>query len=107
MNLDEIVGEYQTLVLEGCDGVGESTLGERLSTDQDFAVLHSSKTPDHLDLGTRYKNILVGPGGSSSTGVSSVSSSTAPSTGAGPGSTGARRSTWPRTSSSVPACSST
>lgn len=62
MNLDEIAGDYQTLVLEGCDGVGKSTLGERLSTDHGFAVVHSPKTPDHLDLATRYRNILAGPG---------------------------------------------
>ncbi|KPC62595.1 hypothetical protein [Streptomyces chattanoogensis] len=62
MNLDEIAGEYQTLVLEGCDGVGKSTLGERLSTDHGFAVVHSPKTPDHLDLASRYRNILAGTG---------------------------------------------
>ncbi|MEU4845800.1 hypothetical protein [Streptomyces gilvosporeus] len=55
MNLDEIAGEYQNLVLEGCDGVGKSTLGERLSTDHGFAVVHSPKTPDHLDLASRYR----------------------------------------------------
>lgn len=62
MNLDEIAGDYQTLVLEGCDGVGKTTLGKQLSTDCGFAVVHSPKTPDHLDLATRYRTILAGPG---------------------------------------------
>ncbi|WP_245689349.1 ATP-binding protein [Streptomyces chattanoogensis] len=62
MSLDEVTGEHQTLVLEGCDGVGKSTLGERLSTDYGFAVVHSPKTPDHLDLASRDRSILAGAG---------------------------------------------
>ncbi|MFD7896955.1 hypothetical protein [Streptomyces sp. NPDC059743] len=50
MNIDEIAGHYQTLVLEGCDGVGKSTLAQRLSTNHGFTVVHSPRTPDHLDL---------------------------------------------------------
>ena len=62
MSLDEIAGDYQTLVLEGCDGVGKSTLGKRLSTEYGFAVVHSAKTPDHLDLASHYRSILAGAG---------------------------------------------
>jgi thymidylate kinase len=62
MNLDEIAGDYQTVVLEGCDGVGKSTLGERLSTHHGFVMVHSPKTPDHLDLASRYRNMLAGNG---------------------------------------------
>ncbi|MCX5395568.1 hypothetical protein [Streptomyces sp. NBC_00102] len=61
MNLDEIVG-YQTVVLEGCDGVGKSTLGKRLSTRHGFTVVHSPRTPDHLNLASRYRTILDGTG---------------------------------------------
>jgi hypothetical protein len=75
MILEEIVGDYQTLVLEGCDGVGKSTLANRLSTHHGFAVVHSAKTPDHLDL----------------------DSSTVHFTMDGPGSTGARPSISPKT----------
>lgn len=60
MNLDEIAHEHQTLVLEGCDGVGKSTLGALLSTHHGFRVVHSPKTPDHVDLVNRYRNILAG-----------------------------------------------
>ncbi|WP_093801698.1 hypothetical protein [Streptomyces sp. Wb2n-11] len=61
MNPDEIAG-YQTVVLEGCDGVGKSTLGERLSTHHGFTMVHSPRTPDHLDLASRYRTILAGDG---------------------------------------------
>ncbi|MFD4337819.1 hypothetical protein ACFWPP_11595 [Streptomyces anulatus] len=59
MSPDEIAG-YQTVVLEGCDGVGKSTLGERLSTHHGFTMVHSPRTPDHLDLASRYRTILAG-----------------------------------------------
>ncbi|WP_326682017.1 hypothetical protein [Streptomyces sp. NBC_01237] len=59
MNLEEIAGEYQTVVLEGCDGVGKSTLGESLSSHHGFVVVHSPRTPDHLDLPSRYRAILA------------------------------------------------
>ncbi|MEO3810761.1 hypothetical protein ABGB17_17305 [Sphaerisporangium sp. B11E5] len=62
MNLDQVAGQYRTLVLEGCDGVGKSTLAKHLSTHHDFTVVHSPKTPDHLDLADRYRTILAQPG---------------------------------------------
>lgn len=62
MNLDEITGRYETVVLEGCDGVGKSTLAERLGMHHGFAVVHSPRTPDHLDLASRYRTILAGNG---------------------------------------------
>ncbi|MCP2257235.1 Thymidylate kinase [Streptoalloteichus tenebrarius] len=61
MNPDEFAG-YRTVVLEGCDGVGKSTLGERLSTHHGFTLVHSPRTPDHLDLATRYRTLLAGEG---------------------------------------------
>ncbi|MGW8558158.1 hypothetical protein [Streptomyces tubercidicus] len=53
---------YDTLILEGPDEVGKSTLAERLSAQHGFQVIHSPKTPDHLDLATRYREILNGAG---------------------------------------------
>lgn len=53
---------YETVVLEGCGGVGKSTLAERLGTHHRFAVVHSPRTPDHLDLASRYRTILAGKG---------------------------------------------
>ncbi|MDH6574725.1 hypothetical protein [Kitasatospora sp. MAP5-34] len=62
MNIEKIADGYQTLVLEGCDGVGKSTLAERLSTYHGFTVVHSPRTPDHLDLASRYRTLLAEPG---------------------------------------------
>ncbi|MGW3952895.1 hypothetical protein ACWEKM_18670 [Streptomyces sp. NPDC004752] len=60
VNLDEMASAHDTLVLEGPDGVGKSTLAERLSAQHGFRVIHSPRTPDHLDLATRYREILDG-----------------------------------------------
>jgi len=62
MNLDDLAGSHQTLVLEGCDGVGKSTLANALATRHGFQVVHSPRTPDHLDLAGRYRTILAGSG---------------------------------------------
>ncbi|MFE6101262.1 hypothetical protein ACFVQ4_14975 [Streptomyces laurentii] len=62
VNLDELAAAHRTLVLEGPDGVGKSTLAERLSARHGFRVVHSPRTPDHLDLATRYRQILGSPG---------------------------------------------
>lgn len=58
----EEIADYRTVVLEGCDGVGKSTLGTRLSTHHGFTLIHSPRTPDHLDLAGRYREILAGNG---------------------------------------------
>jgi thymidylate kinase len=62
MTLDEMAGAHDTLVLEGPDGVGKSTLAERLSARYGFQVVHSPQTPDHLDLADRYRSLLDGAG---------------------------------------------
>jgi thymidylate kinase len=62
VNLDEMADTHDTFVLEGPDGVGKSTLAERLSAQHGFRVIHSPRTPDHLDLATRYREILGGTG---------------------------------------------
>ncbi|MEU2133602.1 hypothetical protein [Streptomyces sp. NPDC018352] len=62
LTLDEMAATHETLVLEGPDGAGKSTLAERLSALHGFRVIHSPRTPDHLDLATRYREILGGAG---------------------------------------------
>ncbi|MDT0344131.1 nucleoside/nucleotide kinase family protein [Streptomyces litchfieldiae] len=62
MTLEEIADTRRTLVLEGCDGVGKSTLAAHLSTQHGFTVVHSPRTPDHLDLTGRYRTLLEEPG---------------------------------------------
>jgi hypothetical protein len=52
----------RTVVLEGCDGVGKSTLAQRLASDHGFTVVHSGRTPDGVDLAERYRQILSQPG---------------------------------------------
>ncbi|GAA3168664.1 MULTISPECIES: hypothetical protein [Streptomyces] len=61
VNFSELTTAHDTLVLEGPDGVGKSTLAQRLSL-HGFRVIHSPRTPDHLDLATRYREILSGAG---------------------------------------------
>lgn len=57
----EEIARHRTVVLEGCDGVGKSTLAGRLAT-HGFATLHSPRTPDHEDLIGRYRDLLARPG---------------------------------------------
>ncbi|MEV5676574.1 hypothetical protein [Streptomyces sp. NPDC052179] len=56
------VAGRRTLVVEGCDGVGKTTLATLLAQDHDFTVVHSPRTPDHLDLAGRYRELLDRPG---------------------------------------------
>lgn len=62
MSVEQIAAGHRTLVLEGCDGVGKTTLARRLSGDHGFTVVHSPRTPDHLDLAGRYRAILAQEG---------------------------------------------
>ncbi|MBP2400728.1 hypothetical protein [Streptomyces syringium] len=62
MNLDAIAADRQTLALDGCDGVGKSTLAAHLSDKYGFTVVHSPRTPDHQDLTSRYRTLLNQPG---------------------------------------------
>jgi thymidylate kinase len=62
MTIERIAAEHRTLVLEGCDGVGKTTLAQLLSTHHGFRIEHSPRTPDHLDLAGRYRTILARDG---------------------------------------------
>lgn len=53
---------HRTVVLEGCDGVGKTTLAQQLVCDHGFVVVHSDRTPDGVDLAERYRQILARPG---------------------------------------------
>lgn len=58
----EVPGDYLILVVEGCDGTGKSTLADSLAHEHGFSVIHSPRTPDHVDLAARYREILGRPG---------------------------------------------
>jgi len=53
---------YRTVVLEGCDGTGKTTLAAHFTQSHGFASVHSVRTPDHLDLAGRYRDLLQQPG---------------------------------------------
>jgi hypothetical protein len=53
---------YRTIVLEGCDGVGKTTLANRLVQHEGFEVVHSAVTPTHVNLAERYRQLLDRPG---------------------------------------------
>lgn len=57
-----LISAHRTVVLEGCDGVGKSTLAQRLAFDFGFTIVHSARTPDGVDLAERYQQILSRPG---------------------------------------------
>lgn len=58
----DVPGVYRTVVIEGCDGVGKTSLAGRLAAEHGFAVIHSPRTPDDVDLVARYRRILAEPG---------------------------------------------
>ncbi len=49
-------------MLEGCDGVGKSTLAQGLGAGHGFTIVHSGRTPEGIDLVERYRRILARPG---------------------------------------------
>jgi thymidylate kinase len=50
---------YEVIVLEGCDGTGKTTLANMLATGHRYAVVHSGRTPNDVDLVERYRSILA------------------------------------------------
>jgi thymidylate kinase len=53
---------YRTIAIEGCDGVGKTTLAKRLAREHGFRIVHSGPTPAGHDLRSRYRRILMEPG---------------------------------------------
>lgn len=50
------------IVLEGCDGVGKTTLAATFASHHDYAVVHAARTPEGEDLFAKYRAILARPG---------------------------------------------
>ncbi|MET7852309.1 hypothetical protein [Streptomyces avermitilis] len=61
LTIEEIAG-HRTVVIEGGDGVGKSTLAKLLVARHGFISVHSPRTPDHQDLVSRYRELLARPG---------------------------------------------
>lgn len=61
-DLTVAASRYQVIVLEGCDGSGKTTLANVLANRHGYAVVHSGRTPDDVDLVARYRSILTVPG---------------------------------------------
>ncbi|MFE9445169.1 hypothetical protein ACFYO2_40860 [Streptomyces sp. NPDC006602] len=57
-----IAAAHRTVVLEGCDGAGKSTLATRLAREHGFTVIHCPRTPDSVNLLQRYQTLLARPG---------------------------------------------
>lgn len=57
------ISAHRTVVLEGCDGVGKSTLAQQLARDFGFTIVHSARTPDGINLAERYCRHRVPPHG--------------------------------------------
>ena len=53
---------YEVIVLEGCDGVGKTTIAATMVSAYGYAPAHSGRTPDGVDLVGRYRAILARPG---------------------------------------------
>ncbi|MFC9913959.1 hypothetical protein [Streptomyces sp. NPDC127197] len=62
MNTDEIAATHRTVVIEGCDGAGKSTLATHLAREYGFTVVHCPRTPDSVGLPQRYQELLARPG---------------------------------------------
>jgi len=59
---EELATTYNVVVLEGCDGVGKTTVADHLAAHHGFQVVHSSRSPDNVDLVQRHRAIITTPG---------------------------------------------
>jgi thymidylate kinase len=53
---------YDTIVFEGCDGTGKTTLATATAERTCATLIHSTLTPPGTDLPTAYSNLLDQPG---------------------------------------------
>lgn len=60
--LADFAARYEVIALEGCDGVGKTTVAAALASDHGYTTVHSGRTPDGMDLAGRYREILSRPG---------------------------------------------
>lgn len=61
MNPDDLAA-FRLVAVDGCDGTGKTSLATLLATRHGFTVVHSPRTPDHLDLTDRYRDLIDGAG---------------------------------------------
>ena len=54
--------QYEVIALDGCDGVGKTTVATELASGHGYALVHSGRTPNGIDLVDRYSTILTRPG---------------------------------------------
>src|SRR6266496_3390695 len=52
-------GHRREIAVDGTDGTGKTTLVNRLRVEHGFTVVHCARTPDDVDLLTRYRQILA------------------------------------------------
>lgn len=55
----QLAVSYRTIAVDGTDGTGKTTLVDRLRVEHGFTVVHCARTPDDVDLLTRYRQILA------------------------------------------------
>lgn len=59
VTLGQIAANYRIIAIEGCDGTGKTTFAERFVTEHGFTVIHSPRTPEHVELTDRYQQIIM------------------------------------------------
>jgi broad-specificity NMP kinase len=59
---DELTASYPVIVLEGCDGVGKTTLASFLSTTYERTLVRCGRLDDGADLAGQYLAVLDQPG---------------------------------------------
>jgi len=60
--LGGLLCQHDLIILEGCDGVGKTTLAEELSARHGYMIVHAARTPDGTDLFAKYSAVLERPG---------------------------------------------
>jgi predicted ATPase len=58
LDLTAWAARYEVIVLEGCDGIGKTTLATALSEGHGYQRMHATRTPEGVDLAERYRAIL-------------------------------------------------
>lgn len=53
---------HAVVLVEGCDGSGKTTMADQLAGRYGFRVVHSSRSPDSIDLAERHRAIISAPG---------------------------------------------
>jgi thymidylate kinase len=61
-DLAALASEHDVIVLEGCDGVGKTTLAAALAARHGYTIVHATRTPEGTDLFAKYRSILTRPG---------------------------------------------